>query len=85
MTILSDHVALLEKDGKKVYVKVDCPVETKWKVAPAEDTLYPFNSPNPGISVLSFDAELTRSATQTMKVYLIPEENKDIAYQSAFK
>lgn len=85
VTILSDHVALLEKDGKKVYVKVDCPVETKWKVAPAEDTLYPFNSPNPGISVLSFDAELTRSATQTMKVYLIPEENKDIAYQSAFK
>ena len=82
-TLVSDYVMMLEKDGKKCYVKVEAPAPIRWKVQPAK-SIYTFNSDNPGISVVTFDMDLKISEKQNIKVYLIPEENKSISYDSPF-
>ena len=81
--VVSDKVLLLEKNGKKMYLKVDCGENIHWNIKPAVSE-YTFNNPNPGISIVSFDTDLKRDAKQIIKVYMIPDENKDITYQSVF-
>ncbi|RHR56934.1 heparinase II/III family protein [Parabacteroides sp. AF17-28] len=79
--ILSDNVMLLEKDGKKLYVKVEGPKKVRWHISPAQSD-FSCDSPNPGISVIGFDMDLELSAKQKIKVFLLPGENKNVTYQS---
>lgn len=81
--VVSDNVVLLETEGKKLYVKVDAPASIRWRIEPAEP-VYSFNSKNPGISLVRFDTDLKLNVKQLIKVFLIPEENKNITYTSAF-
>ena len=79
--VISDNVVLLEKDGKKLYVKVVAPAPIRWKIEPAQP-IYSFNSKNPGVTVVRFDMDLKLNDKQNVKVYLIPDENKEISYSS---
>lgn len=71
--VISDRVMLLEKDGKKLYLKVEGPKEIKWNISQAQSD-YSYDSPNPGISLIGFDTDLKLSAKQKVRVYLLPDE-----------
>ena len=79
--ILSENVMLLEQDGKKLYIRVEGPEKIRWRIVPAEPD-FSYNSPNPGVSLIGFDVDLELSRKQKVKVYLLPEENKEIQYTS---
>lgn len=79
--IVSDNVMLLEKDGKKLYIKVEGPEKVRWHIRPAQSE-FSYDSPNPGISIIGFDTDLGVSAKQKIKVFLLPGENKNVTYQS---
>ena len=82
--IISDKVLLLEKDGKKLYVKVSGPESIRWHISPAVSP-FSFDSPNPGITIVGFDTDLKLSSVQNIIVCLIPEDNKDVKYESVIK
>ena len=79
--ILSENVMLLEKDGKKLYIKVEGPRKIRWHILPAQSD-FSYDSPNPGISIIGFDTDLELSAKQRIKVFLLPGENKNVTYKS---
>lgn len=70
--IISDNVMLLEKDGKKLLLKVEGPDSIKWFIKPAQSD-YSYDSPNPGISVIGFNTDLKVSEKQKINVFLLPE------------
>ena len=71
--VISDHVMLLQKEGKKLYLKVEGPEEIKWNISQAQSD-YSYDSPNPGISLIGFDTDLKLAAKQQVRVYLLPDE-----------
>lgn len=79
--VISDNVMLLEKDGKKLYIRVEGPKKVRWHISPACSE-FSYDSSNPGISIIGFDTDLELSAKQRLKVFLLPEENKDVTYES---
>ena len=79
--ILSENVMLLEQDGKKLYIRVEGTENIRWRIVPAEPD-FSYNSPNPGVSLIGFDVDLELSRKQKVKVYLLPEENREIQYTS---
>lgn len=79
--VLSDNLLLLEKDGKKLYLKVESKTPIRWNNHPAVSD-FTFDSPNPGITIVSFDTDLKLGEKQNIKVFLIPDENKEVAYTS---
>lgn len=82
--VLSSHKMLLEKDGKKLYMRVEGPAEIKWKMQPA-DSPYSYDSPNPGFFVVGFETDLKVNSEQTIRVYLTPgEEGGSDLVQSNF-
>ncbi len=79
---VSDKVILLEKDGKKMYMKVDAPEPIRWNIAPAKPR-FTFDSPiSSDVTHVAFDMDLKLHSSQKITVYLIPEENKDVEYKS---
>ena len=80
-TVISDNLLLLEKDGKKLYVKVESPTPIRWYNHPAESR-FSFDSPNPGVTIVSFDTDLKKNEKHNIKVYLIPDENREVNYTS---
>lgn len=81
--ILSDNTLVLEKEGKKLYMKVEAPENIRWKISPAESE-FTFDSPNPGITIVRFDTDLKVSAKQKIKVYLMPGEIQKVGYDTLF-
>jgi len=74
ITFTSDTTALLEKDGKKLYLKVEAPFPVRFYtrgVTPANT----YDSPNKSGQFVGFEADLTLNATQQMTVYLMPGED----------
>ena len=69
---LDETTALLEKDGKKLYLKVSAPFPIRFyhtDATPANT----YDTPNPGICFVGFEADLERKKTQQVTVYLMPE------------
>lgn len=77
---VSDNVVLLEKDGKKLYVKVDCPEPIRWQIQEAKSR-YTFDSPISGITHVAFDTDLKLSAKQKITVYLIPGSDRKVDFK----
>ena len=79
--ILSDSVLLLEKEGKRCYVRVASQTPVRWIIRPAvsENT---YDSPNPGVTIVAFDTDLTLRQAQRICVFLMPGEMKETAYTS---
>ena len=73
VTILDDSTVLLEKGDRKLYLKVSSPVPVRFfhDEAVSSNT---YDSPNPGVSFVGFDADLERNATQQITVFLMPGE-----------
>lgn len=73
VTETGNNTLLLEKNGKKLYVKVESPVPVRFY---NEDTTptNTYDSPNSGNRFIGFEADLERSATQVIRVYLMPRE-----------
>lgn len=69
--VISDNELLLEKDDKRLLLKVKSDSPIRWNNHPAE-TRYTFESKNPGITVVSFDTNLEKAKTQTIRVILKP-------------
>ena len=80
-TRVSDKVMLLEKDGKKLYIRVEGLEKINWTVKPA-DSSYSYDSENKGISIVSFDADLKLNGKQHVLVYLLPEEDCQVEYNA---
>ena len=79
--ILSDSVLLLEKEGKRCYVRIASQTPVRWIIRPAvsENT---YDSPNPGVTIVAFDTDLTLRQAQRICVFLMPGEMKEKAYTS---
>ena len=79
--ILSDSVLLLEKEGKRCYVGIASQTPVRWIIRPAvsENT---YDSPNPGVTIVAFDTDLTLRQAQRICVFLMPGEMKETAYTS---
>ena len=79
--ILSDSVLLLEKEGKRCYVRIASQTPVRWIIRPAvsENT---YDSPNPGVTIVAFDTDLTLRQAQRICVFLMPGEMKETAYTS---
>ena len=79
--ILSDSVLLLERGGKRCYVRIASQTPVRWIIRPAvsENT---YDSPNPGVTIVAFDTDLTLRQAQRICVFLMPGEMKETAYTS---
>ena len=80
VTVVSDKTVMLEKAGKKLFVRVEGPEKITWNIRPAVSS-YSYDSPNEGVSIVSFDTDLERGAKQKIRVCLLPDENKEIDYR----
>lgn len=72
VTFPDETTALLEKDGRKLYLKVSAPFPVRFyhtDATPANT----YDSPNPSVCFVGFEADLERHATQQITVYLMPE------------
>jgi len=74
ITFTSDTTALLEKDDKRLYLRVEAPMPVRMYV---NDLTPPntYDSPNPEGQFIRFDADLQLNATQHITVYLMPGED----------
>ncbi|MFR5872071.1 MAG: heparinase II/III family protein [Alistipes sp.] len=79
--ISSDSVLLLERGGKRCYVRIASQTPVRWIIRPAvsENT---YDSPNPGVTIVAFDTDLTLRQAQRICVFLMPGEMKETAYTS---
>ncbi len=73
---LSDKLLLLTQDGKKLYLKVESELPITWSLD-ATPTEYPYNTPNPTVTMIGFDADLPTKATSDFKVFLMPASELD--------
>lgn len=80
-TQISDKVMLLEKDGKKLYIRVEGLEKINWNVKPAVSS-YSYDSANKGINIVSFDTDLKQNGQQHVCVYLLPGENREVEYNT---
>jgi hypothetical protein len=80
---VDEHMLLLEKDGKKMYMKVDCPTGIRWNIHPAEP-VFSYDSPNPGVTIISFNTDLELNSTQKIKVSLTSDAGREVSYKSMF-
>lgn len=70
--VISDKMLCLEKDGKRMFMKVESAEDFKWNIIPAEPE-YSYDSPNPGITVVGLDMDLKLNERHKIKVYLSPD------------
>ena len=70
-----------EKDGKKLYLKVEGAENVRWRISPAKSD-FTFDSPNPGIFIIGFDTDLNVSKKQKIKVTFMPGELQEVQYKS---
>ena len=83
VTFTSETTAELEKDGKKLYIKINSPVPIRFY---KEDTTptNTYDSPNNGNQFVGFEADLNLGTTQEITVFLMPKEavsNPKIPYK----
>ncbi|MBR1576106.1 MAG: heparinase II/III family protein [Bacteroidales bacterium] len=76
VTILDETSVLLEKNGKRLFLQVDSPVPVRFYHCDATPT-NTYDSPNPGVCFVGFEADLTRNEMQQIKVYLMPQTRID--------
>ena len=83
ITFTSENTALLEKNGKKLFMKVNSPVPIRfYKEATTPTNTY--DSPNTGNQFVGFEADLQLQTTQEIVVILMPDEavaNPNIPYK----
>lgn len=72
-TVLSSNLLLLEKDGKAMYMKVDCVQPIKFYVNDAQPTTS-YESKNNGISLVGFTTVLKKGSTQKIAVRFTPKD-----------
>lgn len=84
ITFISGNIALLEKEGKKLYVVVEAPVDIRFY---NEDTTptNTYDSPNEGNQFVGFEADLLIEKSQEIKVFLIPDELVSVKSVYEFK
>ena len=70
-----EKTLLLRSGGKKLAVKKNR--GGKWKITPAEKLMHEFDSPNPGILIVSFDAAVPADGDLELTVEFLPENRKD--------
>ncbi|MDO4948998.1 MAG: heparinase II/III family protein [Bacteroidales bacterium] len=73
MTTIDETTLLLEKDGKKLYLKVEAPFPVRFynELAVPTNT---YDTPLNGERFVGFEADLALNTTQEVKVYLMPGE-----------
>lgn len=75
---LVDKGAILTKDGKKLFLKIqglDNLMMKTWSTAPTND----YDAPNPGTIMVGFECDLTANVSQAFEVLLVPENADGIA------
>jgi len=78
VSIQTSDMALLEKQGEKLILKVEGPEGiqlTTWSTEPTTD----YDAPNPGTIRLGFDYELKAGESVTFRVLLIPGDDGTLA------
>lgn len=76
ITELGDHVYLLEKGAKRLYLRIQTPVEIEVYHCPASP-VNSYDSENPGISMFGFEAELPLDTTVRFTVFLMSGQMAD--------
>ncbi len=73
ITFTSENTALLEKDGKKLYMKVQASVPIRFYKKNTTPT-NTYDSPNEGNQFVGFEADLELDKAQEITVWLMPGE-----------
>lgn len=73
ITFTSENTALLEKDGKKLYMKIQASVPIRFYKKQTTPT-NTYDSPNEGNLFVGFEADLELNKTQEITVWLMPGE-----------
>lgn len=79
--IISGNTIMLEKEGKKLYVKIEGIKDARWFIREAKSD-FSYDSPNNGFYIVGFNLDIKPSETQKIKVYLSTEENIELKYKS---
>ena len=72
-TAIADNKILLEKDGKKLYILIDASDKVSIHIKPAKST-FSFDTPNPGVSLVTFEFDLKRASENRICTYLTSSE-----------
>jgi hypothetical protein len=75
---LDNHGAILNKDGKTLYLKIEGPDNIKmktWSTAPTNN----YDAANPGTIMLGFECMLPANTKESFEVLLVPEKSKAFA------
>ena len=83
VTFTSETTAELEKDGKKLYIKINSPVPVRFYKESTTPT-NTYDTPNKGSLFVGFEADLNLNTTQEISVLLMPNEviaNPKIPYK----
>ena len=75
---LTNNGAILTKDGKTLFLKVQGTKNIKmqtWSTAPTTD----YDAENPGTIMVGFECKLTANSKEEFEILLIPEKAKDSA------
>jgi hypothetical protein len=75
MIPVSDNVILLKKGNKKMYMVVQTGVKIEFKTWSAQSE-NSYDSPNPNVQFVGFEAEMPLGKKSNIKVFLIPGELK---------
>ncbi|MDO4948995.1 MAG: heparinase II/III family protein [Bacteroidales bacterium] len=73
VTFITDTTALLEKEGKKLYLRVDAPFLVRFYTRGVTPT-NTYDSPNTAGRFVGFEADLALNTTQQVTVYLMPDK-----------
>lgn len=75
---LGNPGAILTKDGKTLYLKIEGPDNIKmktWSTAPTND----YDAENPGTIMVGFECTLPANTSESFEVLLVPEKSKEVA------
>ena len=76
ITDLGNHIYLLEKGAKRLYLRIQTPVGIEVYRRPASP-VNSYDSENPGVTMFGFEAELPLHATVRFAVFLMPGQMAD--------
>lgn len=84
VTITGKNSATLEKDGRKLFLRVESPSRILMKTW-STDPPQPYDAPNPGTTLVGFEVQLPPATKETLRVMLIPEGSQKHVKRKAVK
>jgi hypothetical protein len=77
--ITGANTAMLTKDGKKLYLRIDAPATIRmktWSTAPTTD----YDAANPGTTLVGFECDVPANTKEVLQVLMIPDSAGNVSF-----